>query len=140
MATVMDDDEVAGRQQGQSKDECNNQIVVDCVKGKQALNNMMSGGNGQCKACRWWTTRQEGAVDDARQVGGGHCGAIRWRATQGDMAVDNKTRGGGCRTRRGAIRRWATQQERGRQRHSSLSCCALGRKMARRVGKQGRRK
>jgi hypothetical protein len=45
MAAVMDDDEVAGRQQGQKEDECNNQIVVNCVMGERALNNMMSGGN-----------------------------------------------------------------------------------------------
>jgi hypothetical protein len=40
MAAVMDDDEVAGRQRGQREDECNNQIIVDCVWGKQGLNNM----------------------------------------------------------------------------------------------------
>ncbi len=47
MAAVMDDDKVAGKQRGKREDECNNQIVVDCVRvGKRALNNMMSGGNG----------------------------------------------------------------------------------------------
>jgi hypothetical protein len=33
MAGVMDDNEVAGRQWGQREDECNNQIMVDCVRG-----------------------------------------------------------------------------------------------------------
>jgi hypothetical protein len=52
MAAVMNDDEVAGRHQGQREDECNNQIMVDCVRGKQALNNTMSGSDGQRKASR----------------------------------------------------------------------------------------
>ncbi len=56
MAAVMDDDEVAGRQQGQREDECNNQILVDCVRGERALNNMTSGGDGQCKTSGRWTT------------------------------------------------------------------------------------
>ncbi len=55
MTAVMDDNKVAGRQRGQIEDECNNQIVVDCVWGKQALNNTMSGGNGQHEASGWWT-------------------------------------------------------------------------------------
>ncbi len=46
MVAVMDDDEIAGRQGGQREDECNNQIVVDCVRGKWALNNTMSWGDG----------------------------------------------------------------------------------------------
>ncbi len=46
MAAVMDDDEVVGRQLGQREDKCNSQIVVDCVRGKWALNNTMSGGDG----------------------------------------------------------------------------------------------
>jgi hypothetical protein len=66
--------------------------VVDCVRGEQALNDMMSG------ASRQQTTSQEGTVDDARQAGGGQCGVIRWQAMQGNMAVDNETRGGGWRT------------------------------------------
>jgi hypothetical protein len=56
MAAVMDGNEVAGRQWGQIEDECNNQIVVNCVRGKRAMNNMMSGGNGQRKASRRRTT------------------------------------------------------------------------------------
>ncbi len=48
MATVVDDEEVVGRQRGQREDECNNQIVVDSVRGKLVLNNTMSGGNGRC--------------------------------------------------------------------------------------------
>jgi hypothetical protein len=56
MAAVMDDDEVAGRQGGQRYNECNNQIMVDCVRGKHALNNTMSGGDGQRKASRRRTT------------------------------------------------------------------------------------
>jgi hypothetical protein len=108
MAAVMDDDEVAGRQRGQREDECNNRIVVDCVWGKWALNNTMSGGDGRCKACRQQTTQQVGTVDEARQAGGGQRGAIRWRAIRGDMAVDDKTRGGGWSTQRRAIGQWRT--------------------------------
>ncbi len=47
MAAVMDDDEMAKRQVGQREDECNNQIVVDCVRGERALNNTMSGAYPQ---------------------------------------------------------------------------------------------
>jgi hypothetical protein len=124
MAALMDDDEVAGRQRGQIEDECNNQIVVDCVRGKRALNNTMSGGDGQRKASGRWTT-QEGAVDDARQVGRGQHGGSRWQATQGNVAVDDKTREGGWRVRCGDIGRWMTKQVRRRQ-GRSLSCRALG--------------
>jgi hypothetical protein len=66
MAAVMDDNEVAGRWRGQIEDECNNQIVVDCVWGQQALNNTMSGGDGQREASRGQTTQQEVAVDEVR--------------------------------------------------------------------------
>ncbi len=56
MTTVMDDDEVVGRQRGQREDDCNNRIVVDCVRGERALNNRMSGGDGRRKASRRRTT------------------------------------------------------------------------------------
>jgi hypothetical protein len=70
MATVVDEDEVVGRQRGQREDECNNQVMVDCVRGKRALNNTMSGGNGWREASGRRTTQQMGVVDDPRQVGG----------------------------------------------------------------------
>jgi hypothetical protein len=95
MAAVMDEDKMAGRQRGQREDECNNQIVVDCVRGERALNNTMHGGDERPKVSGRRTTPQEGAVNDARQAGGGQRAAIRWQAKQGNMAVDNKTRGGG---------------------------------------------
>jgi hypothetical protein len=50
MAAVMDNDEVAGRQLGQREDECNNRIMVDCVRGERVFNNTMSGGNEQREA------------------------------------------------------------------------------------------
>jgi hypothetical protein len=90
MAAVIDDDEVAARQQGQREDECNKQLVVYCVRGKQGLNDMTSGGNRQCKASGWKTTWQEGVVDEARQAGGRQHRAIWWQAMQGNMAVDDK--------------------------------------------------
>ncbi len=47
---------MAGGSEGKKQDECNNQIMVDCVRGKQALNYMLSGGNGQREASGWRTT------------------------------------------------------------------------------------
>ncbi len=53
-----------------------------------------------------WMTRQEGVVEDARQVGGGQrnkreegdCETSRWRAMRGNRAANDMTRGGGgCR-------------------------------------------
>jgi hypothetical protein len=56
MAAVMDDDEVVGRQQGQREDEYSNQMVVDCMRDKGALNDTLSGGDGQRGASGRWTT------------------------------------------------------------------------------------
>jgi hypothetical protein len=66
MAAVIDDNEVAEKWRGQREDECNNQIMIDCVRGKWALNNMTSGSDGQRKASKQQTTQQEGAVDGVR--------------------------------------------------------------------------
>jgi hypothetical protein len=57
MAAMMDDNEVAARRQGQREYECNKQIiVVDCARGKQMLNNTISGDNGRHEASGQRTT------------------------------------------------------------------------------------
>ena len=43
---ALDNNEVAVRQRGQREDECNNQIVLDYLGGKRALDNMTRGGGG----------------------------------------------------------------------------------------------
>ena len=43
---ALDNNKVAARRQGHSEDECNNQIVLDYLRGLQALDNMTRGGEG----------------------------------------------------------------------------------------------
>ncbi len=62
---ALDNNEVAARQRGQREDECNNQIVLDHLGGKRALDNTTRGGGGRRKTSGWRTTRGDLAASDA---------------------------------------------------------------------------
>ena len=53
---ALDNNEVAVRRRGQREDECNNQIVLDYLGGKRALDNTTRGGGGRRETSRWRTT------------------------------------------------------------------------------------
>jgi hypothetical protein len=84
MAAVMDDDEVMGRQRGQTEDECNNQIVLDCVRGEWAMNNNEWGqwGGGQHDKRGRWMTQDKQVPDNVEQSGGKQCKVIQWWMTR----------------------------------------------------------
>ena len=62
---ALDNNEVAVRQRGQREDEYNNQIVLEYLGGKWALDNMTRGGGGGRKTSGWRTTRGDLAASYA---------------------------------------------------------------------------